>query len=947
MRFRKKLLVACLAAALASGPLLAGTDIKPALSDAGLRTRASHVPEAARPLAAHAESVGTLVSNCDDAGPGSLRQVIQDAHDGDRINLRALACSTITLDSAIDVHANELVVVGAGADRLTIDGHGSTPLFNVDAPYFIMGFLRLKDGYSTRYGGWIESTGGVYIGYSEVSGCHSHTPSYDALGGAVFAAGHVDIMHSVVTSNLVEATGATNALGGAIFAGGGLEARYSTFDSNEARSAKYSTGGAAYVSAGDGVLFQTTISNNVANNVGGISFVRGGVDMFESTISGNVAHTFVGGMYAHGQSHVEGSTIAFNCAGFSYVSPGYYAAAGFQAYQSGIELYRSIAANNSLCTGDGTAYDIGYQGDGFVHGDHDLVGTANVTLPSDTIRSDPMLAPLASNGASIRTHALLPGSPAIDAGAGPYSSLSDERGTFFPRFVGTHADIGAYESQADRTVLVATSCDDSGPGTLRDLVGGAISGDVVDLSELACSRITLTSGPILLPQPRLTIKGPGSELLTIDGGGTQSILLGGAIDFGLLMRVEGIAFENGYSPYGVAGGACVSTFGSFIGVDTRFDHCRSHPQPFSSCQGGALRVWGDAAISDSQFFDNTCEAGYGSTYGGAIWTRGHLALDHSVLSGNSALADTLDNAKGGAFFAFREAKVAFSTISGNHATLDGAGYAYRLAVTESTVSGNTADVRFGGLAAYMGRIYNSTVALNTTPAADGSASGFFATVRGELWSSILFGNTTGSDAYDVGSLEGVLLGAGNLVGASPRTLPPDTLFADPLLGPLQDNGGPTPTHSLGIGSPAIDAGNNVLGLVTDQRGDGHPRIVGEGPDIGAFEVSFSNQPPLAVDDSFATDENVALTVTAPGVLANDSDPDGDALSVALIDDVAHGSLTLNADGSFAYVPATDFVGTDSFTYEVNDGDAASNDATVTIEVQQVVDTDVVFTSGFE
>ncbi len=94
-------------------------------------------------------------------------------------------------------------------------------------------------------------------------------------------------------------------------------------------------------------------------------------------------------------------------------------------------------------------------------------------------------------------------------------------------------------------------------------------------------------------------------------------------------------------------------------------------------------------------------------------------------------------------------------------------------------------------------------------------------------------------------------------------------------------------------------------------------------------------------------ENVTLTVSAPGVLANDSDPEGDALSVVLVDDVANGSLTLNADGSMIYVPAMNFFGTDSFTYEVTDGATTSSAATVTIEVLEVVDTDVIFVSGFE
>ena len=68
------------------------------------------------------------------------------------------------------------------------------------------------------------------------------------------------------------------------------------------------------------------------------------------------------------------------------------------------------------------------------------------------------------------------------------------------------------------------------------------------------------------------------------------------------------------------------------------------------------------------------------------------------------------------------------------------------------------------------------------------------------------------------------------------------------------------------------------------------------------------------------------------MLANDTDPDGDPLTAALVSGPGNGSLALNADGSFSYQPNEDFVGQDSFTYAANDGTADSNVATVTITV---------------
>ena len=101
-----------------------------------------------------------------------------------------------------------------------------------------------------------------------------------------------------------------------------------------------------------------------------------------------------------------------------------------------------------------------------------------------------------------------------------------------------------------------------------------------------------------------------------------------------------------------------------------------------------------------------------------------------------------------------------------------------------------------------------------------------------------------------------------------------------------------------------------------------------------------NEPPLANDDAYSGQEDDILTIAAPGVLDNDSDPTGDALTPLLISGPTDGNLTLNADGSFSYTPNPDFFGTDSFTYQANDGIATSNAATVTITINPVNDAPV-------
>src|SRR4030095_689829 len=84
-------------------------------------------------------------------------------------------------------------------------------------------------------------------------------------------------------------------------------------------------------------------------------------------------------------------------------------------------------------------------------------------------------------------------------------------------------------------------------------------------------------------------------------------------------------------------------------------------------------------------------------------------------------------------------------------------------------------------------------------------------------------------------------------------------------------------------------------------------------------VTPVNDPPgtsgaTVADDSYTTPEDTTLTVTAPGVLANDSDVYGDSLTAIQISGPAHGTLTLNSDGSFTYTPALNYNGPDSFTY---------------------------------
>jgi VCBS repeat-containing protein len=117
---------------------------------------------------------------------------------------------------------------------------------------------------------------------------------------------------------------------------------------------------------------------------------------------------------------------------------------------------------------------------------------------------------------------------------------------------------------------------------------------------------------------------------------------------------------------------------------------------------------------------------------------------------------------------------------------------------------------------------------------------------------------------------------------------------------------------------------------SDGTGQSNPATV-------TITVSASNDAPTATADAYSTGEDTALTMNAPGVLTNDSDPDGNQLSAVLGSGPSHGTLALNANGAFLYTPTADYNGPDSFTYRVSDGTATSSLATVTLTVTAVND----------
>lgn len=206
--------------------------------------------------------------------------------------------------------------------------------------------------------------------------------------------------------------------------------------------------------------------------------------------------------------------------------------------------------------------------------------------------------------------------------------------------------------------------------------------------------------------------------------------------------------------------------------------------------------------------------------------------------------------------------------------------------------------------------------------------------------ALLTTNWIGSDVVHKGQynvMKGQVTGwAGSLRGASPQWLGAALADLRPAPGsPLIDAA--TAYPALPVGSKAAQVNDFALYefLGTPSAPWYRKRAVQGGvADIGAYEAPSpgSNQAPAAAANTYGTPANTPLHTTASGVLANDSDPDGDPIAAALVAGPAHGSLTLNSNGSFSYTPAAGYTGPDSFSYTATDGALASAPVTVTINV---------------
>jgi hypothetical protein len=490
--------------------------------------------------------------------------------------------------------------------------------------------------------------------------------------------------------------------------------------------------------------------------------------------------------------------------------------------------------------------------------------------------------------------------------------------------------------------VVVTNCDDSGAGSLRDAVGTAVSGDVIDLSGLACSAITLGTG-LVSTVDDLTLTGPGAAALAIDGNDAVRVIEHQG--YGML-TIEGLTLRNGSYTYsgpglygGLAPGACVLSRSSVTLTDSAIEHCAASGW---SVFGAAIDTQGALYMTGSSITGTVATADAteisATVYGGAVYSKAAYLMNSTIADAEVTATSTsaFSGLLGGGVFGFygvvmdtsrvtgvtahvAGAKIAYAkgagvaspntvilsgstiadntvygtpgvgasgaytyisaiggggvyvmtiprssivastitntTISNNRALCDGACGDYTVGgggalaswspkpfvIANSTLSGNVADVSGGGLyLRHKGAValVNATITDNTAPAGSGiSDASDKAGYPFSIESSLVAGNHVpdGSASEEIVTVHDIS-GSHDLIASANVALPGDTIGGDPLLAPLADNGGPTKTHALLAGSPAIDAGSNTLNLETDQRGDGYVRVFGTTADIGAFEA---------------------------------------------------------------------------------------------------------------
>ena len=387
-------------------------------------------------------------------------------------------------------------------------------------------------------------------------------------------------------------------------------------------------------------------------------------------------------------------------------------------------------------------------------------------------------------------------------------------------------DAGAREATEQGSLVVTLlndlSIPDDNETTLREAVAFANSNS--DQSNITFDP-SLSGQTLVLTQGELELTGTLFISGDVDQNGTVDVTISGG-NASLIFNVYNSVGQDAnvtLDSLNIVDGSGVYVGGIYINPGSTVEVRNSQLSGNNAnLNGGAIFNRGDLTISGSRLTNNTS-----SMYGGAIASDGMLTIVDSTIDSNSG-------GIGGGIAAFGDSVLTLrnSTVSGNASVGDGGGIwslDSTILLANSTVTDNSASGVGGGISLF----------------ADDSSDDESLT----LHNSIVAGNSDDGTAPDVEALSDVandlvvensLIGDTTGSGISSTTGSGNVLNELALIGPLADNGGPTLTHALLTGSPAIDAGSNALAvdesgnpLTTDQRGE--TRIEAGTVDIGAVE----------------------------------------------------------------------------------------------------------------
>jgi predicted outer membrane repeat protein len=406
--------------------------------------------------------------------------------------------------------------------------------------------------------------------------------------------------------------------------------------------------------------------------------------------------------------------------------------------------------------------------------------------------------------------------------------------------------------------FVVTNANDTGTGSLRAeiaLSNANVGTDTITFDPTFFNTpqsIGLITGELLVTDSVL-IDGGNAANVTVDGtGGIRCFEIGGS--GGLNVGLSNMTITDAFSTLG-NGGAILCTNDNLT-----VSHCVITANKCSTAGGGISQaVGGTLTILDSTISNNSA-----TTTGAGINADSgtNVVIQRTTISGNTATksgggiadyatnfdlesstvsANTSKNAAGGGGGIFisgnpTSAIVRNSTISGNNAT-----------------AGDGGGIEIGGTFNGTVLIQNSTIAFNSGSVFGGGIGEFAGTNTLQLRSTIVAQNLSvlGPDIYSKGTPATTVKASYSLIGISDtftltdegnNKLGTTATPLDPMLDVLANNGGPTQTHALLAGSPAINAGANPAALTYDQRGSGYFRVSGASADIGAFEVQIPAAP---------------------------------------------------------------------------------------------------------